>query len=551
METLSANYNAPRIRRAKMQGKDYLVAPMSLIVPGVLNGSKGALYYPPEEVSRDPSIWNGVPIVVHHPSANGQHVSARDPEVIDRQGVGVVLRSKFNGRKLVAEGWFDIDALKRIDPTILSNLEAGRPVELSTGLFTDNQPAPDGSHFNGRPYSYIARNYRADHLAVFSDLKGACSLQDGCGVLVNGKAKGKKAKPCDACKAKGGKCDCEAKERMDSPKEEATENVWSAQARAKAIAARRSTLVENAWSPEARAAAALVRKGKGKGLAQARLGVALKKAGNAYSRLDKLDTTARTKLGIPASSSHQVVAGKILHLGGSTPTGKYGTRSLKGFKKVAIYKERLRRADKAVYSTPLLAKAKGAPGYDSKSRMRVMDDAARRESSTAVGTFPSVRRVDLFKTGLSKQTQPEERKKAADFLKKIRRSRVNNARITGNMQYSTLVENVWSAEARAAAARARKGFGGKHGTRLIKTAKAEAALDRLTAKTGKVRSNLVSFKRAALAVERTRQSKKIGGVAFDPRFAKTMQRLALPRADSANRKSAADFLKKIRRSRVS
>lgn len=66
---------------------------------------------------------------------------------------------------------------------MLDALEAGRPMELSTGLFTQNEPAPAGATFNGRPYDYVARNYRPDHLAVLPDQIGACSLADGCGVL--------------------------------------------------------------------------------------------------------------------------------------------------------------------------------------------------------------------------------------------------------------------------------------------------------------------------------------------------------------------------------
>jgi hypothetical protein len=33
-----------RSRRETLNGREYIVAPVTLIVPGVLNGSKGALY---------------------------------------------------------------------------------------------------------------------------------------------------------------------------------------------------------------------------------------------------------------------------------------------------------------------------------------------------------------------------------------------------------------------------------------------------------------------------------------------------------------------------
>lgn len=87
---------------------------------------------------------------------------------------------------LKGEGWFDVDATKRIDNSILEALQQGRPIEVSTGLYTENIPAPpDSVDHKGRTYSYIARNYRADHLAILPNQKGACSVSDGCGVMVN------------------------------------------------------------------------------------------------------------------------------------------------------------------------------------------------------------------------------------------------------------------------------------------------------------------------------------------------------------------------------
>lgn len=184
MERVVANF-AGQVRRATLNGRDHLVAPLTMIVPGVLPGSQGPLYYPPEEISRDPAIWNHVPLTVGHPYQNGQPTSARRADVLNRQSIGVVLDARIENGKLRANGYFDIEATRRIEPRILEDLQRGRPIELSTGLFTDNHPAPMGASFNGRGYSHIARNYRPDHLAILVDQKGACSIQDGCGVLVN------------------------------------------------------------------------------------------------------------------------------------------------------------------------------------------------------------------------------------------------------------------------------------------------------------------------------------------------------------------------------
>lgn len=190
MELISTNA-VNKVRRELLDGREYLVAPLSMIVPGVLDGSKGALYYPEDEVKTNPDAWNGMPIVVYHPTdESGRHISARQPNVIARSGIGTVYGAVFNG-KLVAEGWFDVERVARFDRTmadgnrILPRLRRGSPIELSTGLFTKNEPAPTGATFNGRAYSFVARGYKPDHLAVLPDQVGACSVRDGCGVLVN------------------------------------------------------------------------------------------------------------------------------------------------------------------------------------------------------------------------------------------------------------------------------------------------------------------------------------------------------------------------------
>lgn len=186
MEKVLTNLASAEVRRASLNGREYLVAPMTLIVPGVLDGSNGPLFYPADEIAKDPSIWNGFPITAYHPTINGSNVSGRDPDVLDKQGIGHVYRAHVgkDGR-LHAEGWFDMEATRRVDGRILQALESHQPLELSTGLYTDNEPAPRGSTHNGRIYTYIARNYRPDHLAILPDQKGACSVQEGCGVLVN------------------------------------------------------------------------------------------------------------------------------------------------------------------------------------------------------------------------------------------------------------------------------------------------------------------------------------------------------------------------------
>lgn len=183
LSNLTANL-AGKIRRETLNGESYIVAPLTMIVEGVLNGSQGPLLYPQDEITKNVDAWNGMPIVVTHPTVNGIPVSARSPDILETFGIGYVFNATIKG-KLVAEGWFNVEKTRKVDERVLNSLEAGTPIELSTGLFTTNEPAEEGAVFNGKEYSFVARNYRPDHLAVLPDEVGACSLKDGCGVLVN------------------------------------------------------------------------------------------------------------------------------------------------------------------------------------------------------------------------------------------------------------------------------------------------------------------------------------------------------------------------------
>lgn len=192
MEHLDFTLNlAAGTRRETLDGREYIIAPLSMIVSGVLNGSNGPLYYPADELARNVDAWNGMPLVVNHPTRNGKPVSARTPEIMQASRIGWVFNAKFADGRLSGEGWFDAEKTKQVDSRIWNALNVGQQIELSTGLFTDNEPVEgESATHNGTVYQFIARNYRPDHLAILPDLVGACSVKAGCGVNVNAAAPG-------------------------------------------------------------------------------------------------------------------------------------------------------------------------------------------------------------------------------------------------------------------------------------------------------------------------------------------------------------------------
>lgn len=180
-----ANRTNKSFRKETLNGRPHLVVPTTLIVPGVLNGSGGAGFYSGAENSKNPKRWNHTPLVApSHPQENGTFVSARDPGVLNKWGVGVVLNAHTNSNdELVGESWIDVQRADVIDPRILWKVRNSEDIEISTGL--DLTRTEKEGVFNGQNYSWVASDYEPDHLAILTSEIGACSLKAGCGIHVN------------------------------------------------------------------------------------------------------------------------------------------------------------------------------------------------------------------------------------------------------------------------------------------------------------------------------------------------------------------------------
>lgn len=168
------------VRRESLDGRSYYVSPVVMIVEGVHNGSSGPVYYSSEELAKFPEVWNGKPVVIYHPDLEGKPVSACSPAIFEKQTVGTLFNTAFSGGKLKSEIWMDIEKTMKIDPRVIHMLEDGAILEVSTGLFTEEDEEANGV-WNGEKYSRVAYGIRPDHLAILPDQVGACSVQDGAG----------------------------------------------------------------------------------------------------------------------------------------------------------------------------------------------------------------------------------------------------------------------------------------------------------------------------------------------------------------------------------
>jgi hypothetical protein len=171
------------VKRRKHNGKDHLIVPVVMMVEGVHNGSAGPLFHAIDELGKYPDVWNGIPVVIDHPADEGMNISANRPDVIDSVAVGRIYNTSVEGKKLKGEAWLEEEKLAEVAPEILQKVESREPIEVSVGIFSDIEE--NEGIFNNKKYIGIAKNIRPDHLAILTEMVGACSIADGCGLNVN------------------------------------------------------------------------------------------------------------------------------------------------------------------------------------------------------------------------------------------------------------------------------------------------------------------------------------------------------------------------------
>jgi hypothetical protein len=187
-ENINTDYE---IRKATYHNESYLVVPVVMMVEGVHHGSQGPLLHKISDLGMFPASWNGIPIVIDHPEVDGFSVSANSPEILDDVMVGRVFNTHVDGTKLMAEAWLRETKLVQDYSKILSELNDKKPIEVSVGVFTENEDTE--GDYKGEHYEAIARNHRPDHLALLPGGTGACSVEDGCGIRTNKRKGGKES----------------------------------------------------------------------------------------------------------------------------------------------------------------------------------------------------------------------------------------------------------------------------------------------------------------------------------------------------------------------
>ena len=160
----------------KMNDKEHMVIPVTMIVEGVLNN---ALVATDEFI---PHAWNGRPVTVNHPQVNGEDVSANSPAVLEKFAIGQIFNARVDGKKLRAEIWINLELAEKLNHNeLIKALKAGNKMEVSTGYFCFAEQTT--GKINGNSYVEIHKDIKPDHLALLPNDIGACSIKDGAGTF--------------------------------------------------------------------------------------------------------------------------------------------------------------------------------------------------------------------------------------------------------------------------------------------------------------------------------------------------------------------------------
>src|SRR5690554_6847626 len=170
------------IRKEQRDGRDVWILPSAVAkFDTVLNG----IFYPRDELEASYQGINRTPAPLGHPMINNQHVSARDPEAINRYHIGAHNENaRIQGDRIMADMVLDVEYAQRHPEgqRLLDAINSGKPISTSTGLYMEREEAPEGAE-----YDFVGRNYAWDHVATLLDEAPAIGTDAGVGLMVNSK----------------------------------------------------------------------------------------------------------------------------------------------------------------------------------------------------------------------------------------------------------------------------------------------------------------------------------------------------------------------------
>jgi hypothetical protein len=171
------------IRTALHAGRAHIVVPVVALMEGVIHAINAETpeFVPFKTLAHQPERWNGQPVVLNHPSRNGIQISAKEPGVLDAQGLGTVFKTCTRGKKLCLEAWIDPEQASKTEKgrRLLERVKRNEQIEVSVGAYVTTLKTA-GTH-NGKSYKAEWQTIEPDHIAFLPEGVGACSIEMGCG----------------------------------------------------------------------------------------------------------------------------------------------------------------------------------------------------------------------------------------------------------------------------------------------------------------------------------------------------------------------------------
>jgi len=177
-----------KIRSAKYNGTDYVVAPVVIFIADTVIHPVNAAE--PELVTARalrvaPGGWNSRPIIMDHPHNGDDYTSANDPEILEQLQFGTIFHAKYHNNRVIADAYLDPARAKVVGPDavdVIERLRSGKMVETSGCAYTVAR-LESGTHSSGKRYGAVWVEITPDHLAMLPrGTEGACSVDMGCGM---------------------------------------------------------------------------------------------------------------------------------------------------------------------------------------------------------------------------------------------------------------------------------------------------------------------------------------------------------------------------------
>ena len=170
------------IKYEKRNGRDVIIVPSATLPDDIV---MNRIKYPAAAIANGFSTLDRTPAPLGHPIANGEYISAFDPEAINQFWVGAWNENvrRVNGR-VYLDKVIDVEVAERTarGKMLLDAIKEQKPISTSTGLMLELQPIQ-----NNADYDYIVVNMVADHDAILLNEQPAASPEQGVGIFVNSK----------------------------------------------------------------------------------------------------------------------------------------------------------------------------------------------------------------------------------------------------------------------------------------------------------------------------------------------------------------------------